>query len=92
MECSAQNDLTRLGWINLLVSNLRRGGFKVHPSKKVAGQISQQYHDLTMAVVDRYYGTSISDRFGKMNVKPIRLEYEQKFQPVQPPCYTIHYH
>ena len=34
-----------------------------------------------MATVDKFKGTAISDKIGKVKVKPVRLEYEQGFQP-----------
>ena len=47
---------------------------------------------LTMAVVDKFKGTAISDRIGKVKVKPVRLEYQQGFRPVQPPRFPVPYH
>ena len=45
-----------------------------------------------MALVDRFKGTAISDKIGKVKVKPVKLEYEQGFRPVQPPRFAVPYH
>ena len=47
---------------------------------------------ITMAVVNKFKGTSISDRIGKVRVKPVRLEYERGFRPVQPRHFAVPYH
>ena len=37
---------------------------------------------LTMAIVDKFKGTVISDKTGKVKVQsPVKLEYEQSFRP-----------
>ena len=46
---------------------------------------------LTMATVDKFKGTAISDKIGKVKVKPVRLEYEQGFRPIQPPGFAVPY-
>ena len=45
-----------------------------------------------MAVVDKFKGTAISDKIGKVRVKPVKLEHEQGFRPVQPPRFAVPYH
>ena len=45
-----------------------------------------------MATVDKFKGTAISDKIGKVKVKPVRLEYEQGFRPIQPPGFAVPYH
>ena len=45
-----------------------------------------------MATVGKFKGTAKSDKIGKVKVKPVRLEYEQGFRPIQPPGFAVPYH
>ena len=78
--------------VNLLVADLRKSGVKVNTGKEAGVKPTQRDHDLTMSVVDKFLGTSISDRIGKVKVKPVRLEYEPRFRAIQPQRYAVPYH
>ena len=78
--------------VQLLVSDLRAGGIKVDTGRETGAQATMKERGLTMAVVDKFKGTAISDRIGKVRVKPVKLEYEHGFRPVQPPRFTVPYH
>ena len=70
--------------VKLLVSDLRAGGIKVDTGRETGAEATMKERGLMMAVVDRFKGTTISDRIGKVRVMPVKLEHEQGFCPVQP--------
>ena len=78
--------------VKLLVSDLRAGGIKVDTGRETGAEATMKERGLRLAVVDRFKGTAISDSFGKVRVKPVKLEHEQGFHPVQPPCFAVPYH
>ena len=75
-----------------LVSDLRKGGVKVTTGREEGTQATMTERGLTMSVVDKFKGTSISDKIGKVKIKPVRLKYEQGFRPIQPPRFAVPYH
>ena len=74
------------------MADLRKSGVKVNTGKEAGVKPTQRDHDITMSVVDKFLGTSISDRIGKVKVKPVRLEYEPRFRAIQPQRYAVPYH
>ena len=52
--------------VNLLVSDLRNGGIKVTTGREVGAQATMSERGLTMAVVDKFKGTTTSDMIGKL--------------------------
>ena len=78
--------------VKLVVADLRKSGINVNTAKEASVQPTQKDHDFTMSLVDRLMGTTISERIGKVKVKPVRLEYKQQFHAIQHPRYTIPYH
>ena len=60
----------------LLVSDLRAGGIKVDTGRETGAQATMKERGLTMAVVDKFKGTAISDKIGKVRTKPVTRDKE----------------
>jgi hypothetical protein len=78
--------------VRLMVADLRQAGKKVNTGRTTGVQATMGERGQTMAIVDKFKGTAISDKIGKVKIKPIKLEYEQGFRPIQPPCFAVPYH
>ena len=78
--------------VKLLISDLKNGGIRVTTGREVGAQATMSERGLTMAVVDKFKGTTTSDMIGKVKVKPVKLEFEQGLRSVQPPRFTVPYH
>ena len=71
---------------------LRDAGIHVRTEKPASTPISEQDKATTMAIVQKYTGSVFTDTIGKMKTRPITLQYDEGFKPIQPPRYPVPYH
>ena len=58
--------------VKLVMADLRKSRVKVNTAKEASVK-STEDNVLTISLVGRFMGTSISERMGKVKVKPVRL-------------------
>jgi hypothetical protein len=73
-------------------SKLRRAGKIVKTEKpQVEGYTAKEKKE-TMEIVKSFEGSVFTDKIGLMKTEPVKLQYEEGFQPIQPHRYGVPYH
>ena len=73
-------------------SKLRRAGKIVKTEKPHIESFTEQEKKETMKIVKSFEGSVFTDKIGLMKTKPVQLQYEEGFQPIQPHRYGVPYH
>lgn len=73
-------------------ARLRDAGFTVQTDKPELINIPEQHKKEAMSIADIYTGSVLTTRTGSMKVKPVKLQYEEGFKPIQPQRYPVPYH
>ena len=73
-------------------ARLRRTGKQVSTKKPDTHAIDEETKQEAQAIVDAFKGTVLTERIGDMNIKPIQLQYEEGFRPIQPARYPVPHH
>ena len=73
-------------------ARLRMSGKEVLTEKPAMPIISSQGRAEAQSIVEKHTGSVFSEKVGRMKVKPIELQYEPGFRPVQPARYPVPFH
>ena len=73
-------------------SKLRKAGINVQTQKPEPMIIPERYKKEAADIVDIYTGSVLTTRTGSMKIRPVKLQYEEGFKPIQPPRYPVPFH
>ena len=75
-----------------MVADLRKAGIEVKTDRPRAKEAKDTEMAEIKQIVYNFKGSFFTDRIGKVKTKPVRLEYQTGFQPIQPQRYQVPYH
>ena len=64
----------------LLVSDLRARGIKAVTGREEGVQVTMEERGPTMALIDRFKGTAISDKIGKLDVESVEDDHNETIE------------
>ena len=73
-------------------AKLRKAGFSVAARKPDLDLPGKQGKQEAARIAQVYTGTVLTARTGLMKTRPVKLQYEEGFKPVQPPRYPVPFH
>ena len=73
-------------------AKLRKAGIEVRTEKPVSEALPEDTVSAAMRIVHNFTGPVFTDRIGHVKTRPVVLQYEENFKPIQPPRYPVPYH